>query len=124
VVTRHGQRLPIHAVEKESTLAVSLVAFGAPVPCMPTRWPKKLRLETIIVPPGGAYAPPSGFSWLPCSFDLGQSYVSRLEEIPWERLNSIYGELEAKAASFFWTPGWPRRTCSSSARGMRYAGQG
>ncbi|MCX5914849.1 MAG: hydantoinase/oxoprolinase family protein, partial [Deltaproteobacteria bacterium] len=59
------------------------------------------------------------------SFDLGLSFISRLEEVPWERLNSIYAALEAKGRELLLDAGvaLPDMQFIRSAD-MRYAGQG
>jgi N-methylhydantoinase A len=59
------------------------------------------------------------------SFDLSQSYIARLEELQWERLNSIYSELETKGREHLTDAG----VALSAMRfirsaDMRYAGQG
>jgi N-methylhydantoinase A len=59
------------------------------------------------------------------SFDLGLSYISRLEELPWERLNSIYEGLEAKGGELLLDAGVALQDMQFiRSADMRYAGQG
>ena len=116
----------IHAVEKGiDPRRFSLVAFGGAGPVHAYQVAEKLRLETVIVPPGAGVCSSFGFLLAPMSFDLGLSFISRLEELPWERLNSIYAALEAKGRELLVDAGvaLPDMQFIRSAD-MRYAGQG
>jgi N-methylhydantoinase A len=116
----------IHAVEKGiDPRRFSLVAFGGAGPVHAYQVAEKLRLETIIVPPAAGVCSSFGFLLAPMSFDLGQSYISRLDEIPWARLNSIYAELEAKGRDLLLDAGVALRDMQFiRSVDMRYAGQG
>jgi N-methylhydantoinase A len=59
------------------------------------------------------------------SFDLSRSYITRMEELQWERLNSIFAELEAEGRELLLDAGvaLPDMQFIRSAD-MRYAGQG
>jgi N-methylhydantoinase A len=86
---------------------------------------EKLRLETIIVPAAAGVCSAFGFLLAPMSFDLSRSYITRLGEIHWERLNSIYAELEAKGRELLLDAGVPPREMRFiRTADMRYAGQG
>ena len=116
----------IHGVEKGiDPRRFSLVAFGGAGPGHAYQVAEKLRLETVIVPPGAGVCSSFGFLLAPMSFDLGLSFISRLEELPWERLNSIYAALEAKGRELLVDAGvaLPDMQFIRSAD-MRYAGQG
>ena len=116
----------IHAVEKGiDPRRFSLVAFGGAGPVHAYQVAEKLRLETVIVPPGAGVCSSFGFLLAPMSFDLGLSYISRLEELSWERLNSVYAALEAKGRELLVDAGvaLPDMQFIRSAD-MRYAGQG
>jgi N-methylhydantoinase A len=116
----------IHAVEKGiDPRRFSLVAFGGAGPVHAYQVAEKLRLETIIVPPGAGVCSAFGFLLAPMSFDLSRSYITRLEELQWDRLNSIYTELESRGRELLLDAGVAladmRFTRSAD---MRYAGQG
>ena len=116
----------IHAVEKGiDPRRFWLVAFGGAGPVHAYQVAEKLRLETIIVPAAAGVCSAFGFLLAPMSFDLSRSYITRLEELQWERLNSIYAELEAKGRELLLDAGvvLPDMQFIRSAD-MRYAGQG
>jgi len=116
----------IHAVEKGiDPRRFSLVAFGGAGPVHAYQVAEKLRLETIIVPAGAGVCSAFGFLLAPMSFDLSRSYITRLEELQWERLNSIYAELEAKGRELLLDAGVSLTDMQFiRSADMRYAGQG
>ena len=116
----------IHAVEKGiDPRRFSLVAFGGAGPVHAYQVAEKLRLETIVVPAAAGVCSAFGFLLAPMSFDLSRSYITRLEELQWGRLNSIYAEMEAKGRELLLDAGvaLPDMQFVRSAD-MRYAGQG
>ena len=116
----------IHAVEKGiDPRRFSLVAFGGAGPVHAYQVAEKLRLETVIVPPGAGVCSSFGFLLAPMSFDLGLSYISRLEELSWERLNSVYAALETKGRELLVDAGVALADMQFiRSADMRYAGQG
>jgi len=101
------------------------VAFGGAGPVHAYQVAEKLRMETIIIPPGAGVCSSFGFLLAPMSFDLGLSFISRLEELPWERLNSIYATLEAKGRELLLDAGVALSDMQFiRSADMRYAGQG
>ena len=116
----------IHAVEKGlDPRRFSLVAFGGAGPVHAYQDAEKLRLETIIVPPGAGVCSAFGFLRAPMAFDLSRSYLARLEELRWDRLNSIYVELEAKGRELLLEAGVASEDVHFMRTvDMRYVGQG
>jgi N-methylhydantoinase A len=116
----------IHAVEKGiDPRRFTLVAFGGAGPVHAYQVAEKLRLEMIIVPAGAGVCSAFGFLLAPMSFDLSQSYITRIEELQWERLNSIYAELEARGRELLLDAGVALADMRFiRSADMRYAGQG
>ena len=116
----------IHAVEKGiDPRRFSLVAFGGAGPVHAYQVAEKLRLKTIIVPPGAGVCSAFGFLLAPMSFDLSRSYITRLEELQWERLNSIYSEMESKGRKLLLDAGVALEDMRfMRSADMRYVGQG
>ena len=116
----------IHAVEKGiDPRRFSLVAFGGAGPVHAYQVAEKLRLETIVVPPGAGVCSAFGFLLAPMSFDLSRSYIARLESFQWDRLNSIYAEMEAKGRELLLEAGVAREEMEFlRSSDMRYVGQG
>ncbi len=116
----------IHAVEKGvDPRRFALVAFGGAGPVHAYQVAKKLRMETIIVPPAAGVCSAFGFLLAPMSFELSRSYISRLGELSWERLNSIFKEMEEKGRELLVEAGVPPADMQFiRSADMRYAGQG
>jgi N-methylhydantoinase A len=116
----------IHAVEKGVDLRrFSLVAFGGAGPVHAYQVAEKLRLETIIVPPGAGVSSAFGFLVAPITFDLSRGYLARLEEIEWDRLDSIYAEMETEGYDLLVEAGVsPEHVRFIRSADMRYKGQG
>jgi len=116
----------IHAVEKGlDPRRFSLIAFGGAGPVHAYQVARKLRLNTIIVPPGAGVCSAFGFLLAPMAFDLSRSYVTRLEDIQWGRLNALYADMETRGREFLLEAG----VASKDVRfirtaDMRYVGQG
>jgi N-methylhydantoinase A len=116
----------IHAVEKGlDPRRFSLVAFGGAGPVHAYQVARKLRLETIIIPPGAGVCSAFGFLLAPMSFDLSRSYVTRLEDLKWDRLNAIYAEMESSGRTLLLEAGVePNQIRFIRSADMRYVGQG
>jgi len=116
----------IHAVEKGLDLRrFSIVAFGGAGPGHAYQVAKKLRLETIIIPPGAGVCSAFGFLLAPMSFDLSRSYVTRLDDIRWDRLNNIYKEMETAGRTLLLEAGVASKDIRfNRSADMRYVGQG
>ncbi len=116
----------IHAVEKGiDPRRFSLVAFGGAGPVHAYQVAEKLRLQTIIVPPGAGVCSAFGFLFAPMAFDLSRSYITRLKELQWGRLNSIYAEMESKGRELLVDAGVPSEDMQFiRSADMRYVGQG
>ncbi len=116
----------IHAVEKGlDPRRFSLIAFGGAGPVHAYQVARKLRLNTIIVPPGAGVCSAFGFLLAPMAFDLSRSYVTRLEEIEWDHLNSLYADMETKGREFLLEAGVaPTDVKFIRTADMRYVGQG
>lgn len=116
----------IHAVEKGvDPRRFSLVAFGGAGPVHAYQVAKKLRMETIIIPAAAGVCSAFGFLLAPMSFELSWSYISRLEELSWERLNALFMEMEKKGEELLREAGVPVKDMQFiRSADMRYAGQG
>jgi N-methylhydantoinase A len=116
----------IHAVEKGVDLRrFSLVAFGGAGPVHAYQVARKLRLNSMIIPPGAGVCSAFGFLIAPISFDLSRSYVVRMGEIEWERLNLLYSEMEQKGKMLLLEAGVsPDDIRFIRSADIRYVGQG
>jgi N-methylhydantoinase A len=116
----------IHAAEKGlDPRRFSLVAFGGAGPAHAYQIAEKLRLKTIVIPPGAGVCSAFGFLLAPMAFDLSRSYIARLEEMDWARLNALYGEMEQEGRELLLDAGVASEEMRfERAADVRYVGQG
>ncbi len=116
----------VHIVEKgEDPKAYSLVAFGGAGPVHAYWVAQKVGAETIICPPSAGVASAGGFLLVPISFDFVRTLIARIDQFPFEEVNSLYREMEEEGREMMKAAGVPEkevkvvRSCD-----MRYLGQG
>jgi N-methylhydantoinase A len=116
----------IHAVEKGlDPREFSMVAFGGAGPVHAYQVARKLRLKTIIIPPGAGVCSAFGFLLAPMAFDLSRSYISRIRDIRLQQLNTIYTEMETEGRRMLLQAGIPDKDIRYiRTADMRYIGQG
>jgi N-methylhydantoinase A len=116
----------IHAVEKGlDPRRFALVAFGGAGPVHAYQVAEKLRLQTIIVPPGAGVCSAFGFLLAPMAFDLSRSYIGRLEEIDWGDANAIVRAMEEEGTRLLLEAGVRAEDIRFvRSADMRYVGQG
>jgi len=116
----------IHAVEKGlDPRNFSLVAFGGAGPVHAYQVARKLRLKTMIIPPGAGVCSAFGFLLAPMAFDLGRSYITRLGDIQLDRLNTIFLEMEETGLELLLDAGVSENDVQFiRSVDMRYVGQG
>lgn len=116
----------VHIAEKgRDPRRYTLVATGGAGPVHAYRVAKKLGLSKLICPLGAGVASTIGLLVAPPRVDYVHAYVSRLEDLDWERLRAIYREMEDQARATLAEVGVP----SGEVRllrmaDMRYVGQG
>jgi N-methylhydantoinase A len=116
----------MHIAEKgRDPRRYSLIAFGGAGPVHAYGLAKLLKLQRIICPFGAGVTSALGFLVAAPAIDYVRSYVSRLENIDWDHLNRLFGEMETEARALLVETGAAadqielRRTAD-----MRYVGQG
>jgi N-methylhydantoinase A len=88
----------VHAAERGRDLQrYTLVAFGGSGPVHAYEVARKLGLARLILPLGAGVTSSVGLLGAPPAFDLVRSYVSRLEDLDWARVRSLFAEMEAEA---------------------------
>lgn len=100
------------------------MAFGGAGPIHAFRIAEILKLKTIICPPAAGTASALGLLVTPMALDFARSYISKLETINWDHVNTIYEEMEAEALSSLIESGATRDDIVfERSADMRYAGQ-
>jgi len=116
----------IHAIERgKDPRAYPLFAFGGAGPVHAYRVARILGLSTLLVPPGAGAASALGFLVAPLAFDFVRSAYFRLDQLDWETLNRLYGEMEEEGFGLLQSSGVAREDMAvSRTADMRYRGQG
>ncbi len=116
----------VHAAERGlDTRRYALVATGGAGPLHACGVARRLRLDTVVIPPLAGVGSAFGLLLAPLSFDITRSYVARLDRIECSTLEAILDELEREGRARVSDAGVADEeiTVQRSAD-MRYAGQG
>jgi len=116
----------MHAAEQGLDIrSYSLIAFGGAGPVHGYRVAKLLGLKRVVCPLAAGVMSSIGMLVAPKSFDSLQSYISRLDSLDWDHLNSVYETMESRATDLLVDAGVASEdiTLVRSAD-MRYVGQG
>ncbi|MBI4642136.1 MAG: hydantoinase/oxoprolinase family protein [Candidatus Tectomicrobia bacterium] len=116
----------VHLAEKgKDPRRYALIATGGAGPLHAQRVAKKLQVRKVICPGGAGIASSIGLLVAPPRVDLVHTYVARLKELDWARLNTIYGEMEGEAADMLVQAGVSRHEIVvERTADLRYVGQG
>jgi N-methylhydantoinase A len=116
----------IHVAEKgKDPRRYALLATGGAAPGHACRVAQKLGLTRVICPPGAGVASTFGLLVAPPKVDRVASYVSRLEELDFARVTTLYDGLAAEAVAELAGVGVGAKDVTFEVRAdMRYVGQG
>ncbi|MBI4587307.1 MAG: hydantoinase/oxoprolinase family protein [Candidatus Rokubacteria bacterium] len=116
----------IHGIERGKDLrAYPLFAFGGAGPVHAWEIGKILKVPRVLMPFGAGATSAFGLLAAPLAFDFVRTAPQRLDQARWERVNSLYAEMEAEGRAILAAAGIRggavrrRRTAE-----MRYVGQG
>ncbi len=116
----------IHVLEKgKDPRRFSLLAFGGAGPIHAWQTAKLVGSPRIISPLAAGVMSALGFLVTPVSNDFVQTYISRLDEVNWDRANGLLEEMERRGIEQVLAGGIPPHevTITRSAE-MRYVRQG
>lgn len=103
----------------------SMIAFGGAGPVHAEQVARKIGLKRVIAPLGAGTLSALGILVAPPALDFTHAYVSRLDAIDWDRLNTIFEDMERRGTEVLRDagvkPGDMRFIRKSD---MRYVGQG
>jgi N-methylhydantoinase A len=116
----------MHLAEKgRDPRAYALMAFGGAGPVHAYALAKKLKLPRIIVPMGAGVMSAFGLLVAAPSVHDVRSYPTALSRVDWDRVASLYQEMETLARSLLQRPGTHADDVAiSRSADMRYLGQG
>jgi N-methylhydantoinase A len=103
----------------------ALVAFGGAGPVHAYQVARLLGIKRVVCPLGAGVMSSIGMLVAPKSFDSVQSYISRLDSIDWDHVNSVYEGMESRARALLSAAGVALEDISMErSADMRYVGQG
>jgi len=116
----------VHIAEKgRDPRKYTIVATGGAGPVHAYRVARKLQIRRVLCPLGAGVASTIGLLVAPPKVDFVHAYVSRLKDLDWEKLRSIYREMEERAVAALAEVGVPAsQVVLSRVADIRYVGQG
>jgi len=116
----------VHAAERGLEIRrYSMVATGGAGPVHACGVAEKLGVKHVIVPPLAGVGSAFGFMTAPISFDFTRSYVSQLDSLNLDVLNTILDDLEGEGRAIVEAAGVPAEDILVQLSiDMRYVGQG
>jgi len=116
----------MHLAEKgRDPRRYQMIAFGGAGPVHAYGLAQILKLKRLIVPLGAGVTSALGFLVAAPAIDYVRSYVSRLEQLDWAHLNTLFEEMEIEARALIVDAGaqFDEITLTRTAD-MRHIGQG
>ncbi len=116
----------MHLAEKgRDPRRYGMIAFGGAGPVHAYRLAQLLKLRRLIVPLGAGVTSALGFLVAAPAIDYVRSYVSRLEQVDWGHLNTLFAEMEEEARALLVEAGArPEEITLTRTADMRHVGQG
>lgn len=116
----------VHAAERGKDLQqYTLIAFGGSGPVHAYEVAKKLGLTRMILPLAAGVTSAVGMLGAPPAFDLVRSQVTRLEDLDWGRVSTLFQEMETEAGGLLHGAGVSDAAMIfERAADFRYIGQG
>ncbi len=103
----------------------SMIAFGGAGPVHAVQVARKIGLKRVIVPLGAGTLSALGILVAPPAIDFAKAYVTKINEIDWDRLNAIYRDMEDRGGSVLADAGVLEKDMVFERKAdMRYIGQG
>ena len=88
----------VHIIEKgQDPRRFPMIAFGGAGPAHAARVARTLGAPEVVVPPVSGVASALGFLVTPASFEFSRSHPGEMRSLPWEEVDSIYGDMEENA---------------------------
>ncbi len=100
------------------------VAFGGAGPIHGGRLARSLGIRRLIVPFGAGVTSAMGLLIADAMLDLARTFVVRLDDAPWDRVNRLFADIEAEGAARLRETGLQGEWRVSRMAEVRYVGQG
>ncbi|WP_179956825.1 hydantoinase/oxoprolinase family protein [Amycolatopsis anabasis] len=116
----------VHATERGKDPArLPLFTFGGAGPAHGAGVARALGAREVVAPPAAGVMSAVGFLTAPLAFDFVRSSRASLRELPWERVDALFAEMEGEGAALLEKSGVDAGGITHTRIAeMRYAGQG
>lgn len=116
----------VHIIEKGlDPRFFSMLAFGGAGPVHAFHVARLMNAPQLLVPSGAGVLSALGFLVSPVATEEITSYIARLDQMDWKKLNSIITEMTAKGMDFIKRANIAtKKTITTIVADMRYSGQG
>ena len=116
----------VHIIEKGlDPRFFSMLAFGGAGPVHAFNVARLMNAPQLIIPSGAGVLSALGFLVSPVATEEITSYISRLDQMDWKKVNSLLKEMEKKGIDFILKAGIKKKDALISiVADMRYTGQG
>lgn len=116
----------VHIIEKGlDPRFFSMLAFGGAGPVHAFNVARLMNAPQLIIPSGAGVLSALGFLVSPVATEEITSYICRLDQMDWKKINTIIKEMEAKGRNFIDKAGIKQKNATTSiVADMRYTGQG
>ena len=114
-----------HVAEKNrDPRRYALIAFGGAGPAHACEVARRIRAPRVVVPLAAGATSALGLLVAPVAFDFAQSYPSALDEVDWDRVNTLFAQLEVRGLETLQRAGVSAdRVRFLRSAEMRYVGQ-
>jgi N-methylhydantoinase A len=126
VVENMAAATRMHLAEKgRDGQTYALMAFGGAGPVHAYALAKRLKIPRIIIPVGAGVLSAFGFLAAAPTVDDVRGYPTSLSSVDWDKVTSLYTEMETRARRLLYPPGAPPdELLIARSADMRYVGQG
>jgi N-methylhydantoinase A len=116
----------VHIIEKGlDPRFFSMLAFGGAGPVHAFTVARLMNAPQLIVPSGAGVLSALGFLVSPVATEEITSYICQLQQMDWQKLNSMIAAMQAKGLDFIKRAGIPlKKATTTIVADMRYSGQG
>ena len=116
----------VHAIERgKDPRSFPLFTFGGAGPVHGFRVAEILHAPAMIAPFGAGVTSTVGFLTAPLAFDFVRTAYGRVDDLDWDGVNDIFGEMEASGRTILVDSGVPESAISyARSADVRYVGQG
>lgn len=108
----------------KSVAGRTLVAFGGAAPLHAASLAKKLKIQTVLVPPGAGVGSALGFLLAPIKFEVVRSHFMRLSQLDADTVQALFSDMRAEATGIVRAAVPDGSLAESLHAYMRYSGQG